>query len=381
MKPVRPPRIALVAGEDSGDVLGADLIAGLRRLQPACDIHAVAGPKMRAQGVGLIHPAEDFAVMGFGEVIRHLPRLLALKRKILRRLLELQPDVVVGIDAPDLNLPIERQIKKQGLKVIHYVSPSVWAWRAGRAKKMAAVTDAVLTLFPFEPSWYTRHGGRACFVGHPLARSLPLAVDKAGEKQRLGLAADTSLVALLPGSRWHEIRSLSHDFLQAARIMQKRMPTIRFVTASPGADKVQWLLHAASQAGVQLETAPTASQALLAADAALLASGTVALEAMLCKTPMVVAYRVSSLTYGIVKGFHLLKQPWYSLPNVLEGDFLVPEIMQHAITPASLSEAVLAQLDPARRERLCNRFTHHHRRLLPPQTDAAAQAVLQVATC
>jgi len=381
MRPKRPLKIALIAGEDSGDLLGADLIDGLRRLHPGCEILAVAGPRMREKGLELLHPSEDFAVMGLTEVLRHLPRLLRLRRKILRRITRWQADVVVGIDAPDLNLPIEARLRKQGIKTVHYVSPSVWAWRPHRAKKIAANTEAVLTLFPFEPPWYTRHGGVARFVGHPLATALPMEVDKAAEKEKAGLAATATVIALLPGSRWNEIRSLSDDFLQAAREIHKKRPEIRFVSASPSPEKSRWFSQAASRMGLDVRIVDTASQALLAADAALLASGTVALEALLSKTPMVVAYRLSALTHALVKGLKLMQQPWYSLPNVLEGDFLVPEIMQDAITPQALSSALLAQLDPQRRDYLRSRFSHHHRRLLPPQQDAAAQAVLELARC
>ncbi len=379
--PERPVKIALIAGEDSGDLLGADLIAGLRRACPGCEILAVAGPRMRKAGVELIHPSEDFAVMGLTEVLRHLPRLLRLRKKVLRRISQWQPDVVVGIDAPDLNLPLEARLRHQGVKTVHYVSPSVWAWRPQRAKKIARDTDAVLTLFPFEPAWYTRYGGVARFVGHPLAKFLPIDVDKAAEKAKTGLGSDNTVVALLPGSRWNEIRALSDDFLRAALEIAQQRPEVRFVSASPSAEKSQWFAEAAQRLGVDVTWLDSASQALLAADAALLASGTVALEALLSKTPMVVAYRLSAVTHALVKGLKLMQQPWYSLPNVLEGDFLVPEIMQDAITPPALSSALLEQLQPQRREHLQARFTHHHHTLLPPEPDAAARAILELIAC
>jgi lipid-A-disaccharide synthase len=381
MKPRRPLRIALIAGEDSGDLLGANLIHGLRELHPGCEIRAVAGPRMRQQGVEVIHPSEDFAVMGLTEVLRHLPRLLRLRRKIVREISAFAPDVVVGIDAPDLNLPIEARLKARGIKTVHYVSPSVWAWRGGRAEKMAANTDAVLTLFPFEPPWYTRHGGQARFVGHPLASQLPVELDKKAEKMAAGLAPEQLVVALLPGSRWHEIRALSDDFVQAAVRVQQARPEVVFVSANTHPEKRQWFANAAKAAGIRLQEMDSASQALRAADGALLASGTVALEALLCKTPMVVAYRLSRVTHALVKGLKLMQQPWYSLPNVLEGDFLVPEIMQQAISPEALANAMLAQFDVARRQHLVDRFTHHHWALLPPSEHAAARAVLEVVGC
>ncbi len=377
----RPVRIALVAGEDSGDHLGAELIHGLRALQPDCELLTVAGPKMRATGVTVLQPAEAFSVMGLAEVLRHLPRLLRLRQAVFRGIRDFKPDILVGIDAPDLNLPMEARFKRAGVKTVHYVSPSVWAWRPGRAKSIARKVDAVLTLFPFEPSWYLRHGGQAEFVGHPLAQSIPLNIDKGEHKAKLGEPADTPLVAMLPGSRWHELRALSDDFLQAAVLLRQHMPDVRFVSANTHDDKCRWFSQEAAKAGVPLRMLPSASEALLAADAAILASGTVALEAMLCKTPMVVAYRVSPVTYAIVKGLKLMKQPWYSLPNVLEEDFLVPEIMQNDLSPQALADAAIEQLTSGTRKVMLERFTYHHRKLLPPVRHAAARAVLQVAGC
>ena len=378
----RPLRIALVAGEASGDLLGAALVRDLKALHPDAEFVGVAGPEMRAAGVTAWHDCEELAVMGLVEVLKHLPRLLKLRKSLRERLLAWRPDVVIGIDAPDFNLGLEKWLKARGVRTVHYVSPSVWAWREKRAATIGQSADRVLCLFPMEPAIYAKHGVDARFVGHPLAAMLPLRPDRAAARGALGIDGDGPLLAMLPGSRGSEIARLGPVFLDAVALLLQRLPNLRVLAPMANArcrERFQRLLsqHPASLAlhGALHLVDGRAREAMVASDAVLLASGTAALEAMLAKRPMVVAYRIAPLTYFIVKAFGLLKVERYSLPNVLAGDALVPERMQadcRAEVLADDVERLLREgLTPAQRLR----FEGLHEALHVPTQRAAAEAV------
>jgi lipid-A-disaccharide synthase len=342
-----PRRFVLVAGEASGDLLGAGLIAALRDHFPDAQFAGIGGPKMIAAGLDAWHPAERLSVMGLVEVLRHLPGLLAIRRDSARRSLEFRPDAFIGIDAPDFNLGLERKLKRHGIRTVHYVSPSVWAWREQRARRIGRSADRVLCLFPMEPPIYARHGIDARFVGHPLADSMPLEPDRAAARAALGLPADARVLALLPGSRLGEIARLGRDFIGAAHLLAQQLPGLRVVAPMANAQcraAFERELADAGSAGAVLVVDGHAHEAMIAADAILLASGTATLEAMLAKRPMVVGYRIAPLTYRIVKGLGLLKVERYALPNVLAGHDLAPELMQDACTPQALAAALLPSL-------------------------------------
>jgi lipid-A-disaccharide synthase len=378
----RPKRIALVAGEASGDLLGAALVRDLKAIHPEAEFVGVAGPEMRAAGVTAWHDCEELAVMGLVEVLRHLPRLLRLRRRLRERLLAWRPDVVVGIDAPDFNLGLERWLKARGVRTVHYVSPSVWAWREGRAAKIGASADRVLCLFPMEPAIYARHGVEARFVGHPLAAMLPMCPDRDAARRALGLEGEGPLLALLPGSRGSEIARLGPVFLDTVARLSPRLPRLRVLApmANPHCRERFTALLAAHPASVALHGAlhlvdGRAREAMVASDAVLLASGTAALEAMLAKRPMVVAYRIAPLTHFIVKAFGLLKVERYSLPNVLAGEALVPERMQADCRADVLADDVEALLRDGLAPTQRRRFDEVHESLFAPSPRAAAEAV------
>jgi len=375
-------RIALVAGEASGDLLGAALVRDLKALHPQAEFAGVAGPEMRAAGVSAWHDCEALSVMGLIEVLKHLPRLLRLRRELRQRLMDWRPDVVVGIDAPDFNLGLEGWLKRRGVRTVHYVSPSVWAWRERRAATIGASADRVLCLFPMEPAIYARHGVDATFVGHPLADLLPMRPDRDVARTALGVPTDAKVLALLPGSRGGEIARLGPVFLDTVVALLARHPQLRVLApmANPLCrERFQRLLAAhpdslALHASVSLVDGQ-ARTTMIASDAVLLASGTAALEAMLAKRPMVVAYRIAPLTHFIVRVFGLLKVERYSLPNVLAGAALVPERMQAECTPGLLA----ADIDQALRDGLSPahlaRFEGLHAELYAPRPRAAAEAV------
>ena len=379
------PLIALIAGEASGDLLGADLLDALRRGRPDARFAGIGGPRMRAQGFEAWHDIGELSVMGVAEVLQHLPRLLRLRRNLARRLLAARPVLTIGIDAPDFNLGLERRLKAAGLRTAHYVSPSVWAWREGRAARLGACADRVLCLFPMEPPIYARHGVDARFVGHPLADRFADVPDRAAARAALGLGADTRVLALLPGSRPGEVTRLLPDFLAAAAILHARFRNLSIVI--PAADAA---LHARIDGALAASVLPAhavrvidgqAHALLTAADAALLASGTAALEAALAQCPMVVAYRIAPLTHALVRGLGMLKSERYSLPNILAGRDLVPELMQNDCTGPRLAEAVAHLLDdPAVAATQRAAFPALHAALHAPggvsAADAAAAAAL-----
>lgn len=375
---IAPPRFVLVAGEASGDLLGADLIAGLRRRYPGARFAGIGGPRMVAAGLDAWHAAETLAVMGLFEVLRHLPELLAVRRDTLRRTLDLRPDVFIGIDAPDFNLGLERRLKQAGIRTVHYVSPSIWAWREKRAERIGRSADRVLCLFPMEPAIYARHGVEARFVGHPLAAAFPLVPDQAAARRDLGLAPDVPVLALLPGSRLGEIRRLGADFLAAADLLARQLPRLQVVAPMANAAcraLFETIAAARPPGGAALTVVDgQAHAAMIAGNAVLLASGTAALEALLAKRPMTVAYRLSPWTYRLVKGLGLLKVDRYSLPNHLAGRDLVPELMQEDCTPEALAASLLPWLkQPGLPAGLLDEYRRIHRSLAgEPGQDAAA---------
>jgi lipid-A-disaccharide synthase len=374
-------RIALVAGEASGDLLGAGLIPELRKLHPQAEFAGIGGEKMRAAGLDAWHDSGELSVMGLAEVLRHLPRLLSLRSRLRKRLLEWRPDVFIGIDAPDFNLGLERKLKDAGVRTVHYVSPSVWAWREGRAAKIGRSAQLVLCLFPMEPPIYARHGIDARFVGHPLADSFPLHPDAAAARRELGVGEGGPVLALLPGSRAGEIGRLLPTFLEAAALLQQKLPQLQVLV--PAADArcralIEAQLRANPLPGLRLLDGH-AHEAMIASDLVLLASGTAALEAMLAKRPMVVAYRISALTYRIVMGLGMMRSNQYSLPNVLANEPVVPELMQGECTAGNLAAALERWLSDAQAcETLERRFLRIHERLRGGGFAAAAKAVSEL---
>ena len=377
----RPLRIALVAGEASGDLLGAGLVRELKKRFPDAQFAGIGGPRMLAEGFQAWHESAELALMGLAEVLRHLPRLLRLRAGLHRRLLDWRPDVFIGIDAPDFNLGLERKLKQAGIRTVHYVSPSVWAWREGRAAKIGRSADRVLCLFPMEPPIYQRHGIDARFVGHPLAEAFEAVPDRRAARERLGLAQDIPVLAVLPGSRQGEIQRLWPTFINAARLVTLQMPGL--AVAVPAADPA---CRAAIEAGLaksQLANVALydgqAHDVMVAADVVLLASGTAALEAMLAKRPMVVGYRISALTYRLVMALGMMRVSTYSLPNVLANEPIVPELMQHDCTPENLAESVMLWFrDEDARATLLPRYEHIHAKLRGNADAAAADAVAEL---
>jgi lipid-A-disaccharide synthase len=382
--PPAAPCFVLVAGEASGDLLGADLIAGLRARFPDARFAGVGGPRMVAAGLDAWYPAEALAVMGLFEVLRHLPRLLAIRRDVRRRTLALRPEVFVGIDAPDFNLGLERSLKDAGIRTAHYVSPSIWAWRERRAERIGRSADRVLCLFPMEPAIYARHGVDARFVGHPLADAFAMVPDRAAARAALGLTDEGPVLALLPGSRLGEIRRLGADFLSAAALLVREMPGLQVLAPMANAAcraAFEALVAARGEVAVHLRVLDgQAHAAMVAADAVLLASGTAALEALLAKRPMTVAYRLAPWTYRLVKGLGLLKVERYSLPNHLAGRDLVPELMQDACTPEALAASLRPWLlAPGLTPELAEAYARIHRALIGDPGHDAAAAIAELA--
>jgi lipid-A-disaccharide synthase len=358
------PVLALVAGEDSGDQLGADLIEALRARFPGARFVGVGGPRMRAAGFDAWHDIAELSVMGLAEVLRHLPRLLRLRASLAKRLIALKPDVFVGIDAPDFNLGLEKRLKRAAIRTVHYVSPSVWAWRENRARKIGESADRVLCLFPMESAIYAKFGVDARFVGHPLADRFALGPDRDAARKAIGLDSEAAVLAVLPGSRLSEIRRLGATFLDAAQRVAAAMPGLQIVVPAANSrcrDAIERLLQARGQVPGPRLLDGGAHRAMIAADVVLLASGTAALEAMLAKRPMVVGYRIAPFTHAVVKGLGMLKTSVYSLPNVLAGRPLVPELMQGECTPERLADAVLELFrDTDRRGELVHEFERMH---------------------
>jgi lipid-A-disaccharide synthase len=372
------PRIALVAGEASGDQLGAELIMALRRQFPGAQFMGVGGERMSAAGMQCWKSSDELAVMGLFEVLAHLPRLLRLRRWLLERLTAERPDLLVGIDSPDFNLGLERKIRAAGIPAVHYVSPTVWAWRRGRVRKIARSTDMVLCLFPFEPEFYAAHGVPARYTGHPLADVIPEQQDRAAVRGQLGLQAGRPCVALLPGSRGGEVSRLAGPLLAAATRLQARYPAMQFVAPMSGAAQ-RALFETRLAAHPELEVKLLGGQARLAmaaADVVVCASGTAALEAMLVNRPMVVVYRFSWPTYVVGKALRLLKSRFFSLPNILAGKALVPELLQHEVNPRRVAHEVARWIDdPQAVRKLSEEFASLHRALRRDAARSAADCI------
>jgi lipid-A-disaccharide synthase len=377
-------RIAIVAGETSGDALGGALIDALRERSGAIEFLGVAGPAMRAAGCQPLADAHELAVMGLIEPLRHLPRLLRLRSMLTERISAWQPEVFIGIDAPAFNLGLAERFKARGIATVQYVSPQVWAWRPGRVRRIARCCDLVLCLLPFEPEFYRSHAVRAEFVGHPLADQIALQPDRAAARAALGVAAQQPLVALLPGSRLGEMQRLAGVFLETAIELTRRRPGLQLVApmanAAVRAQFAQALAATPGAAQLNLTILDgEARQALSAADAALVTSGTATLEALLCRCPMVVAYRVGALTALLLRTLRLVRLQYFSLPNLLAGAELVPEFFQQAVTCSNLSGALERALDDAAyREYLQREFLQVHQSLRAGGAASAAQAVLRL---
>jgi lipid-A-disaccharide synthase len=384
---MRSLRVAIVAGETSGDALGAALIGALRERSGPIEFRGVAGPAMRAAGCVALAQADELAVMGLIDPLKHLPRLLRLRSMLIDRIGEWQPDVFIGIDAPAFNLGLAGRFKALGIATVQYVSPQVWAWRPGRVRKIARRCDLVLCLLPFEPEFYRSHAVRAEFVGHPLADQIPLLPDRPAARAALGLDARRPALALLPGSRVGEVARLAPAFIATAIELSARRPGLQLLAPMANAAVRAEFERALASA----RSAPSAARlelhvldgqarvALTAADAALVASGTASLEALLCRCPMVVAYRLGAVTALLVRTLRLVRLPYFSLPNLLAGEALVPEFFQEAVTSARLSHALERALDDsARREYLQRAFLQVHESLRAGGAARAAEAVLQL---
>ncbi|EIK67438.1 lipid-A-disaccharide synthase [Pseudomonas synxantha BG33R] len=365
-------RIALVAGEASGDILGAGLMRALKAQHPAVEFIGVGGPLMQAEGLASYFPMERLSVMGLVEVLGRLRELLARRKLLIKTLIEEKPDVFIGIDAPDFTLNIELKLRQAGIKTVHYVSPSVWAWRQKRVLKIREGCDLMLTLLPFEARFYEEKGVPVRFVGHTLADAIPLQADRAAARAELGLPAGP-LVALMPGSRGGEVGRLGALFFDAAERLQAQKPGIRFVLpcASPQRRaQIETLLEGRNLPLTLLDG--QSHLALAACDAVLIASGTATLEALLYKRPMVVAYRLAPLTFWILK--RMVKSPYISLPNLLAQRLLVPELLQDDATPEALAQTLLPLIDGG--EEQTRGFDDIHRTLRRDASNQAADAVL-----
>ena len=374
-------RIGLVAGESSGDLLGAGLVRALKERYPDATFEGVAGPAMLAAGCEQWEPSESLAVFGLIEPLSHLPRLLKLRKRLVERWTASPPDVFVGIDAPDFNLGLEKKLRAAGIRTVHYVSPSIWAWRAGRIKTVKAAADKVLCILPFEEALYDGVGVDATFVGHPKADSIPADPDMPAARMALGLEAG-EIVAVLPGSRASEIAMLGEILMASAALIAKERPSIQFVTpvATPAlrpAIEAQIAAAGLTEQFVLLDG--DSERAMIAADVVLLASGTAALESALLTKPTVAAYRLGRISYAIVNGLNLLKLTHFTLPNLLTETPLVPEFMQANARPAVIAKAVVELLDnPERRRSIADRFARLRTELAQNTDQRAADAVVSL---
>ena len=369
--------LAMVAGETSGDLMAGLLLDGLKARWPALAAFGIGGPSMCSRGFEAWWPSDKLAVRGYVEVLRHYREIVDIREQLKMRLLQTRPDVFIGIDAPDFNLDLEAALKRDGVKTVHFVSPSVWAWRAERIEKIRRSVDHVLCIFPFEPALLAAHGIAATYVGHPLASVIPMQPDRQAARRQLGLEAGDTVVAILPGSRTSEIHYLSDRFFNAAALIGRVQPAIKFIAPAIPALR-EAMLQAAARAGFGTNLAILAGQshtALAACDVALVASGTATLEAALFKRPMVIGYNMNWLSWQIMRRKKL--QPWVGLPNILCREFVVPELLQDDATPEALAAAVLQWIDarignPEKIRALENRFTALHAEL---QRDTATLSI------
>lgn len=378
------PLIALVSGEVSGDILGAGLITALKTHYPNARFIGVAGERMKQAGCETLFDMEELSVMGLAEVVKHLPRLLKRRKQVINTMLAEKPDIFIGIDAPDFNLTVEEKLKANGIKTIHYVSPSVWAWRQNRVHKIARATNLVLAFLPFEKAFYDRFNVPCRFIGHTMADSIALKPNRAEACSALGLAENQRYVAVLVGSRASEVAFLSEPFLQAVKILHEQHPDVQFLV--PMVNEKRKAQFEEIKARVAPDLAVTvldgnARQAMIVAEATLLASGTAAFEAMLCKSPMVVGYKMKPLTYALAK--KLVKTPYISLPNLLANEPLVPELIQDECNPKNLANHLAVFLSNEsehllKKTQLKQRFTELHKQIQCDADSQAAQAVVDV---
>jgi lipid-A-disaccharide synthase len=372
-------RVAMVAGEASGDLLGSLLLGGLQERWPNVEAFGIGGPQLERKGFQAWWPSDKLAVRGYVEVLRHYREIVGIRKQLLARLLQDPPDVFIGIDAPDFNLDLETQLKARGVKTVHFVSPSIWAWRPERIEKIRAAVDHVLCIFPFEKPFYDQAGIPATYVGHPLAGVVPMQIDRTAARRALGLKPNDTVVAMLPGSRASEVQYLGKVFFQAVAQLKRAQAAIKFIVPCAPGLKEAIRAHA-QQAGVLDAVHLLEGQshtALAACDVTLIASGTATLEAALFKRPMVIAYNMHWLSWQMMKRKKL--QPWVGLPNILCQDFVVPEYLQGAATPQALSQAVLDWLaQPEKIRALEQRFTALHTELQRDTTQLASHAIAQV---
>ena len=376
----KPLTIALCAGEASGDLLGAHLIEAIKKQQPDVQFIGIGGPRMIAAGCKSLFDQERLAVRGYAEVLRRLPEILKIRRQLVAQLKNIRPDIFVGIDAPDFNLSVAAQLKAVGIATIHYVSPSVWAWKRERVNKIVKQVDEVLCLFPMEPELYQAAGGKARFIGHPLAQALPLIADKAAARKRLRLDDNTPVFAILAGSRVSEVDYMAPIFFRAAQQILRELPNAQFISPYATAATRERLQHYLEQPEfeklpIRLQAAKT-DLACTAADVVLVTSGTATLEVALCKRPMVISYKISPLTYFLVK--RKIQVSHVGLPNILLNKEVVPELLQHDATPEKLAQAVLDFFrQPEKVAELETEFTQLHKMLLQDTDQLAATAILE----
>ena len=378
------PTIALVAGEVSGDILGAGLIRALKVKYPNARFVGIAGERMIAEGCETLVDMEEIAVMGLAEIVKHLPRLLKIRKMVVETMSAQKPDIFIGIDAPEFNLYVEDKLKAQGIKTVHYVSPSVWAWRQKRIYKIARATDLVLAFLPFEKAFYDRFNVPCCFVGHTMADSIPLKPDRHEACNVLNIDEKQSYMAILVGSRSAEVELLSTPFLQTALRLKEKFPDLKFLVPLINQKRRQQFEQFKARLAPDLDMIlldGNARQAMIVAEVTLLASGTAALECMLCKSPMVVGYRMKPLTYFLAK--HLVKTPYISLPNLLADEMLVPEMIQEDCTAEKLTETLIPYLEQdesavQNRHVLIQRFTDLHQQIQCDADKQAAQAVIDL---
>ena len=378
------PIIALVAGEVSGDILGAGLIRALKVKYPNARFVGIAGERMIAEGCETLVDMEEIAVMGLAEIVKHLPRLLKIRKMVVETMSAQKPDIFIGIDAPEFNLYVEDKLKAQGIKTVHYVSPSVWAWRQKRIYKIARATDLVLVFLPFEKAFYDRFNVPCRFVGHTMADSIPLKPNRHEACNVLNIDEKQRYMAILVGSRSAEVELLSEPFLQTALHLKEKFPDLKFLVPLINQKRRQQFEQFKARLAPDLDMIlldGNARQAMIAAEVTLLASGTAALECMLCKSPIVVGYRMKPLTYFLAK--HLVKTPYISLPNLLADEMLVPEMIQEDCTAEKLTEKLIPYLEQdesavQNRHVLIQRFTDLHQQIQCDADKQAAQAVIDL---
>ncbi|NDV89815.1 lipid-A-disaccharide synthase [Alteromonas sp. 345S023] len=373
-------RIAMVAGEPSGDVLAAGVVAELKRQYPDAIIEGIGGPHMQAAGFHSLFDMETLSVMGLVEVLSHLPAILKVKKALLMHFERYPPDIYVGIDAPDFNLRIEKALKQKGIKTVHYVSPTIWAWREKRVHKIAQAAGRVLGLFPFEQQVYDKYAVPYTFVGHTMADSIPLEPDQLAARTQLGLPENAPVLAVLPGSRRGEVDTLLPIFVQTIKRISTLRPDIHFVIPAANQHRYSQISDVLAHCEPDISHLPihisegTAREAMIASDVILLASGTATLEAMLCKRPMVAAYKLSPLTYKIMQ--RLYKAAYFTLPNLLANEALIPELLQDDVNPETLSEQIMHFFN-CDNSLLISRFTDLHHTLKCDADKTAAKAVLE----